>query len=76
MRVPDVNKPYSNITMITEDNLRRDVLEYLRTNYSIKLDIPVYRKQFADTISLRLFRSPLGENTHENRYILLIRESE
>lgn len=46
--------------MITEDVLRRDVLEYLRTNYSIKLDIPVFKKHYSDTISLRLFRSPLG----------------
>jgi hypothetical protein len=57
--------------MITEESLRRDVLEYLRTNYSIKLDIPVYKKHYSETISLRLFRSPLGE-THENRYALLI----
>jgi Asp-tRNA(Asn)/Glu-tRNA(Gln) amidotransferase C subunit len=67
--------------MITEESLRRDVLEYLRTNYSIRLDIPQHRSHYSDTISLRLFRSPLADRPGEqrlndNRYLLLVKESE
>lgn len=62
--------------MITEDSLRRDVLEYLRKNYSIKLELPSLKRHLSDKINLKIFRSPLGDSLPDNRYRVLINLAE
>lgn len=52
------------------------MLEHLRKNYSIKLELPSLKRHISDKINLKLFKSPLGEELRENRYRLLINISE
>lgn len=62
--------------MITEETLRKDVLEYLRKNYSIRLELPSLKRHLSDKINLKIFKSPLGEGLLDNRYRVLINQSE
>jgi hypothetical protein len=62
--------------MISEDSLRKDVLEHLRKNYSIRLELPSLKRHLSDKINLKIFKSPLGEGLADNRYRLLINQTE
>ena len=62
--------------MISEETLRKDVLEHLGKNYSIRLELPSLKRHLSDKINLKIFKSPLGETLNDNRYRVLINQSE
>ena len=52
------------------------MLEHLRKHYSIRLELPSLKRHLSDKINLKIFKSPLGEELSENRYRILIDETE